>query len=81
MSRLYGPIDREVQVVEMRQSRMLEQLETKRLINQSISENGWSASFSDVSGFERIVIPVVRAVQGRIARYRLSPKTEMEATC
>jgi len=79
MSRLYGPIDREVQVAEMRHLRMLQQLETTRQINQSIAENGWSAVSSNASGFEQTVIAAARSVQGRIARRRLSPQTEIGA--
>ena len=79
MSRLYGPIDREVQVAEMRHLRMLDRLETNRLIAQAREENGLHGTREVAPGFDLIQRSVLRLVQGRFVRTRQSLKPEAGA--
>ncbi|CAN5720023.1 hypothetical protein BH24CHL4_BH24CHL4_22860 [soil metagenome] len=68
MSRLYGPIDREAQIVEMRRQRMIARLETNRLIAQAREENGSRALLDDLSGFARILSAANRFVHAHFSR-------------
>ncbi len=68
MSRLYGPIDREVQVVEMRQIRMLQRLETNRLIAQAREENGGDAHPGTAWGLDWMRNLMSRAVGAKTSR-------------
>lgn len=75
MSRLYGPIDREVQIVEMRHQRMIERLETNRLIAQAREENGSRALPDDLFGFDRMLSAANRFIHAHFSRGTLGTGT------
>jgi hypothetical protein len=72
MTRLYGPIDREVQIAEMRYLQVLGRLETHRLIEQARHENGSRELFDDLSGLDRMLGAANRFVHAHFSRVRES---------
>jgi hypothetical protein len=79
MARLFGPIDREVQIAEIRRQRMLSQLEMKRMIAQSREDNGSREMRECAPGSNHFQQTVGRVLHGHFSRSRRALGTEASA--